>query len=94
MQAAAQSPGEEGYDDHHIVEQATANPDGSEDERIDSPENIARIPTVKHWELNSWYQSRNRDLDGMTPRQYVEGKSWEERWRIGLMGLRDAEVLK
>ena len=40
LQAAAQSPSEEGYDNHHIIEQATANPDGSEDERIDSLENI------------------------------------------------------
>ena len=76
------------------MEQATANPDGSEDERMDSPENLARIPTVKHWELNRWYQRQNDDFGGMTPRQYVEGKTWEERRSVGLMGLRDVGVLK
>ena len=94
LQAAAQLPSQDGYDDHHIVEQATANPDGSEDERMDSPENLARIPTVKHWELNRWYQRQNDDFGGMTPRQYVEGKTWEERRSVGLMGLRDVGVLK
>jgi hypothetical protein len=52
LQAAAQSPSEVGYEDHHIVEQATANPDGSEDVLMGAPENLARIPTMKHWELN------------------------------------------
>jgi len=94
LRAAAQSPSQDGYDDHHIVEQATANPDGSEDERMASPDNLARIPTVKHWELNRWYQRQNDDLGGMTPRQYVEGKTWEERRRVGLMGLRNVGVLK
>ena len=94
LQAAAQLPSEVGYDDHHIVEQATANPDGSEDDQIDSPDNLARIPTVKHWELNRWYQRSNRDLEGMTPREYLEGKSWADRLRVGLMGLRDIGVLK
>ena len=94
LQAAAQSPSEVGYDDHHIVEQATANDDGSEDALMDSPDNLARIPTVKHWQLNRWYQKENSNLDGMTPRRYLDGKSWEERWRVGLMGLRDIGVLK
>ncbi|RBP18408.1 hypothetical protein DFR50_101356 [Roseiarcus fermentans] len=95
LQAAAQSPRQDGYDDHHIVEQATANPDGSEEERMDSPDNLVRIPTVKHWELNRWYQRRNDDdFGGVTPRQYVAGTNWEERRRVGLIGLRTIGVLK
>lgn len=94
LQAAAQSPSVVGYEDHHVVEQATANPDGSEDALVDAPNNLARIPTVKHWELNSWYQTRNRELNEMTPRQFLEGKSWDERRRVGLMGLRHIGVLK
>jgi hypothetical protein len=94
LQAAAQSPSEVGYEDHHIVEQATANPDGSEDALMDAPDNLARIPTIKHWELNSWYQTRNSELNEMTPRQYLDGKSWVERLRVGLMGLQDIGALK
>ncbi len=94
LQAAAQSPSEEGYEDHHIVEQNTATPDGSEAALMDAPDNLARIPTVKHWELNRWYQTPDFKFDGMTPRQYLDGKSWDERRRVGLMGLRDIGVLK
>jgi hypothetical protein len=94
LQAAAQEPSQTGYEDHHIVEQATANPDGSEDRQIEAPDNLARIPTVKHWELNRWYQTPNYSLEGLTPRKYLDGKSWEERRRVGLMGMRDIGVLK
>lgn len=93
LQAAAQSPPEAGYDDHHIVEQATAIAD-SEAARINAPDNLARIPTIKHWELNSWYQTPIREFYGLSPRQYLQGKSWEERRRVGLMGLRRTGVLQ
>ena len=94
LQEAAQSPSEAGYEDHHIVEQATANPDGSEDALMDDPDNLARIPMAKHWELNSWYETPDDEFDGLTPRQYLKGKSWEERWQVGLDGLRSIGVLK
>ena len=94
LQRAAQSPPELGYDDHHIVEQATAAADGSEDALIAAPENLARISTVKHWHLNRWYETPNRYFSDMTPRQYLKGKSWDERYRVGLDGLRDAGVLQ
>jgi hypothetical protein len=94
LQAAPQSPSEVGYEDHHIVEQATAKPDGSEDVLMDDPNNLARIPTVKHWELNSWYETPDAEFDSMTPRQYLMGKSWDERCRVGLTGLRYIGVLK
>ena len=85
---------EKGYDVHHIVEQATAAPDGSEDAFVNGPENLVSIPTVRHWRLNQWYQTGNEDYDSLTPRQYLKGKSLEERYRAGLKGLRDIGVLK
>ena len=94
LRNTAQSPSEAGYENHHIVEQATANPDGSEDALTDDPDNLARIPTAKHWKLNSWYETDNFDFNGLTPRQYLQGKSWEERRRVGLDGLRAIGVLK
>ncbi|MCW2319253.1 hypothetical protein M2322_004822 [Rhodoblastus acidophilus] len=94
LQSAAQSPPELGYDDHHIVEQATAAADGGEAALIAAPDNLARIPTVKHWQLNGWYETSNPSFNEMTPRQYLKGKSWEERFRVGLQGLRDVGVLQ
>lgn len=85
---------EKGYDIHHIVERATAAPDGSEDAFINGPENLVSIPTVQRWDLNQWYESRNKSYDGLTPRQYLKDKSLEERFHLGLDGLREIGVLK
>jgi hypothetical protein len=93
LQEAAKSP-KRGYEIHHIVEQATANPDGSERALIRGSDNLVRIPAVKHWELNSWYETEDQDFGDMTPRQYLKGKNWDERRRVGLEGLRTAGVLK
>jgi hypothetical protein len=84
---------EPGYDVHHIVEGATAL-DASEATQINSPDNEVLIPTLKHWELNGWYARKNGDFGNMSPRDYIDGKPWEERRRIGLMGLRFIGVLK
>lgn len=94
LQQAAQSPPEIGYDDHHIVEQATAAADGSEDALIAAPENLVRIPKVKHWELNKWYETARPRFNDMTPRQYLKRRSWDERSRVGLEGLREVGVLQ
>lgn len=83
-----------GYDIHHVVEQSSAAKDGSEDDLIDAPENLVRIPRWKHWEINAFYQTPNDDFGGLTPRQYLEGKSWDERTRVGLDALRRFGVLR
>jgi hypothetical protein len=83
-----------GYDIHHIVEQATVAADGSEDEAIDSPDNLVRIPTLKHWELNAWYQKGSLAFSNQSPRDYLQDKSWNERRRVGLLGLQAVGVLK
>jgi hypothetical protein len=83
-----------GYDNHHIVERATAAADRSENHLINAPENLVRIPRWKHWNLNRWYETPNKDYGLMTPRSYHRGKSWEERVRVGLYGLIEVGVLK
>jgi hypothetical protein len=93
LQSAVSHP-RPGYDIHHIVERATAAADGSEDRLISAPENLVRIPRWKHWDLNKWYESENEEFERMTPRNYLRGKSWEERDRVGLKGLLAIGVLK
>ena len=46
-----------GYDIHHIVEQTQAKKDGFTREQIDNAENLVRIPRMKRWEINAWYQT-------------------------------------
>lgn len=83
-----------GYDVHHIVERASALDDGYRGERVDDPDNLVRIPRMKHWEINAWYQTENRDFGSISPRDYLRGKDWDERRRVGLIAMEKYGVLK
>jgi len=85
---------EKGYEIHHIVEQTAARRGGYPEDMINSRENMVRIPTFKHHEVTGWYNRSNDDMDGLSPRAYLRGKSWEERLRIGYQVLMDRGVLK
>jgi len=93
LQKGAQSPAK-GYDVHHIVERASADKNGSEDDLIDAPENLVRIPRWKHWQINGYYQTASDEFGGLSPRQYLKGKSWEERTRVGLDALERFGILR
>ena len=93
LQDAVSQPGR-GYDIHHIVEQAAARDQSFPEIQINGRDNKVRIPRYKHEEINSWFQTKNDVFGGRTPRQYLQGKSWNEHNDIGLKALRDVGVLK
>lgn len=93
LQRAVKEP-KTGYDIHHIVEQTPGRRDGYPDAWINSSENTVRIPRFKHWEINRWYSKGNEEFGGLSPRDYLRGKSWQERRETGLRALREAGVLK
>jgi hypothetical protein len=62
--------------------------------RIDDPDNLVLIPARKHREITSWFQMNQKELGGMSPRDYLRNKSWNERRRIGLGAMIDHGVLK
>jgi hypothetical protein len=93
LQRAVSDP-RPGYDIHHIVEKSSATEDGYPSRMIDAPENLVRIPTWKHWAINSWYQTKNKAYGEMSPRDYLRGKSWDERLRVGHSALIKFGVLK
>ena len=87
-----------GYDEHHIVEQWSEK-DGIPRSLIDAPYNRLKIPTLKHWEINGWLDTPNDEYkdanaNKISPRNYMRGKTWEERYQFGLDVLRRFEVLK
>jgi hypothetical protein len=94
LQARAQRPSEAGYEDHHIVGQFAQNRLQFGDDLIDSPENKVRIPTVRHRDINGYYSKSSDRYDGLSPRDYLRGKSWDEQTRVGLKILRNNGVLK
>ena len=62
IEAAAHGPARPGYDVHHIVEQASGRSGEIPTQLIDSWENLVSIPTLRHWQLNSWYQQESADF--------------------------------
>jgi hypothetical protein len=100
LQEAVSPKSTPGYQDqdHHIVNQVAPEEPGRPfpEERIDSAENVVRIPTRKHYEINGWYSQPNdeKPFYSLSPRDYLRGKEWSERYRIGLEALKEHGVLK
>lgn len=86
LQQAALNP-QPGYNIHHIVEQTPAAQDGFPASLIDGPDNLVLIPTLKHWQISAWYSTANASFDWLSPRDYLRGKDWDERVRVGKMAL-------
>ncbi len=98
LQDAVDDP-QPGYENHHIVErQAGSQRQDSNAQRfgtrLDSRENLVRIPKWRHVEISSWYSTGNEEYRGLTPRAYLRGKSWDEQYTVGLSALRLVGVLK
>lgn len=83
-----------GYDIHHIVEQTPAENEGFGRDIIDGPDNLVRVPTLKHWEINSWFGTKQEEFGELSPRDYLRGKDWDERTRVGHEVLVKHGVLK
>jgi hypothetical protein len=73
-----------GYDIHHIVEKTSAEQDNFPKSLIHGPENLVRIPRFKHWEITSWYMTKNDAYQGVSPREHLRGKAWADRFGIGI----------
>lgn len=99
LQNAATRRAPPGYEIHHIVEAQKNSADPQSNalrfpDRTDSRANLVRVPYWKHVEISSWYSAKNERYGGLTPRQYLRGKTWDEQYLIGLQILRDTGVLK
>jgi hypothetical protein len=94
LQEPVGSESQGGYHDHHIVGQHAANRAQFGDSMIDSRENRVRIPVLKHIDISAWYSKGNDDFGGLSPRDYLRDKDWDEQMRVGLDRLRYHKVLK
>lgn len=94
LQEPIGSDSQGGYHDHHIVGQHAENREQFGDSMIDSRENQVRIPVLKHIDISAWYSTGNKEFGGLSPRDYLRGKDWDEQMRIGLDILREHKVLK
>jgi hypothetical protein len=93
LQQAVNDP-KPGYDIHHIVEQTAAERFGFTRSDIENPENLVRIPRLRHYQITGWYMQESEKFDGLSPRAYLQDKDWAERYRVGLEALKEFKVLK
>jgi hypothetical protein len=84
----------DGTDVHHIVERRAAARERFSEAWTYHPANEVRIPRMKHWEITGWYQTKSKAYKGQSPREYLRGKTWQERYEFGLQLLIDRGVLK
>jgi hypothetical protein len=61
---------------------------------IDGPDNLVRIPKLKHQEITAWFRTGNERFGGKSPREYLRGATWDDRRRIGFQALIDFGVLQ
>lgn len=83
-----------GYDDHHIVEKTWAEYFGFAKSQVNDPSNLASIPRLTHYQITGWYMTKTEEFGGLSPREYLSGKDWDERRRVGLLALVRFKVLK
>lgn len=84
---------EKGYDVHHIVEEDAARKAGFPEDWINGPDNLVRIPRLKHWQVTGWYMTPNEDYAGVSPREYLKDKDWATRQQIGYYVLKKYGIL-
>jgi hypothetical protein len=93
LRHSVDQPGE-GYEIHHIVEKDSAAKDGFSWSRINGRDNLVRVPKLKHHQITGWFMKINKDFGYRSPRDYLRGRSWAERTKIGLDALRVYGVLR
>lgn len=73
LQRAVDEPAD-GYQIHHIVEQTPARDENFPDALIDGPDNLVRIPTLKHRDISGWYSTPIKEFGWLSPRDYLRAR--------------------
>lgn len=73
---------------HHIVEQRQANLDKFGPEQIHNVDNLVKIPSALHRKISGYYSSKQSFTEGVTVREWLNGKSYVEQFEFGLSVLK------
>jgi hypothetical protein len=94
------APSQAGYEDHHVVPAQRGTEDkglSSDDEkRLESAENFVRIPKYVHQRITNYYREpiKGRPFKGRSPIDYLQDKTFDERYQFGLRVLREFGAIK
>ena len=78
----------DGMEWHHIVEQRQANLDKFGPEQIHNVDNLVKIPSALHRKISGYYSSKQSFTEGVTVREWLNGKSYVEQFEFGLSVLK------
>ena len=86
-----------GYQWHHIVEQSQIDKAGFTSEQVNNLRNIVKIPGGYkgsiHSEISKIYSSKQIYSEGLTVRNWLSKKSFEEQFEFGLEMLKEYGTL-
>ena len=85
---SAFGPQDEGFVLDHVVEQSQAARSGFPKELVNSPQNLAPVPTKVNQLKADFYSSKQQFSNSLTVRDWLSGQSFEEQHRFGLNVLR------
>lgn len=78
----------QGNEWHHIVEQSQIKKSGFDVQMIQNEKNIISINRGIHRKISGYYSRKNPLLNGMSPREWLTGKSFEFQHEYGLQVLK------
>lgn len=88
LKNAVGSPGE-GKHWHHIVEQSQIEKSGFSPEQVHNTSNIIAVDKATHAQISGYYNTKTFDFtNGLSVRDWLAGKSFEEQYEFGLNVLR------
>jgi len=85
LKAYLGSPGK-GNEWHHIVEQSKVSQFGAE--AIHTPSNVVAIPADVHRKISGFYSSKQSFTAGMTVRDWLKGRSFQEQFEFGMQQIK------
>jgi len=94
LSAAAAGPSQPGYEDHHIVAQGGKNGKTFPDNLLQSPNNIVRVPTLVHQEINAAYFRLSEKATKMTVYKSLQTQPFDIQYEEGVKIMRDLGVIK
>ncbi len=86
-------PAGDGYQYHHIAE-AGINEGAIPISRLQSTDNIIRIPTLLHEEISAAYGRSAPTARNMSLRQWLKGQSYQMQYDYGLNVMRELGILR
>jgi hypothetical protein len=94
LSAAADGPRQPGYEDHHIVAQGGENAKTFPEELLQNPNNIVRVPTLVHQEINAAYFRLSEKASKMTVYQSLQTQPFDVQYEEGVKIMRDLGIIK